>query len=56
MKCLIPNSCEDKQLCCAFFKKKNCSDRCQDDYTKCRYFDPAKYKCERKAEDKNVSG
>lgn len=22
MKCLIPNSCEDKQLCCAFCKKK----------------------------------
>lgn len=56
MKCLIPNSCEDKQLCCAFCTKKRCSERCRDDHEGCRYFNTEKYEREEKTEDKNVSG
>ena len=56
MKCLIPNSCEDKQLCCAFCTKKRCPERCRDDHEGCRYFDVEKYEREEKTEDKNVSG
>lgn len=55
MKCLIPNSCEDRELCCAFCKKKRCSERCRDDHESCRYFDAEKYEREEKTEDKNVS-
>lgn len=43
MMCLLPNACDDEDLCCAFCKKKRCSNRCTDDYTKCRYFDPSEY-------------
>ena len=56
MKCLIPNSCEDKQLCCAFCKKKRCPEQCRDNYEGCRYFDAEKYEREEKTEDKAVSG
>ena len=53
MKCLISNSCEDKQLCCAFCKKKRCPERCQDDHEGCRYFDAEKYEREEKMEDRD---
>lgn len=55
MKCLIPNSCEDRELCCTFCKKKRCPERCRDDHEGCRYFDSEKYEREEKTEDKNVS-
>lgn len=53
MKCLIPNSCEDKQLCCAFCKKKRCAERCRDNYEGCRYFDAEKYEREEKTESEH---
>lgn len=38
-KCLIDNLCKDTDKCCHFCKKKSCKDRCNHDYTKCRYFE-----------------
>ena len=37
MKCVIPNFCDKKYLCCAFCKTK-CEDRCRDVKTNCKYF------------------
>ena len=47
MRCLIPNACADKALCCAFCKEK-CADRCKDKPGGCKYFSAEKY--ERKRE------
>ena len=38
MKCLIPNLCRYTENCCAFCTRKNCKERCNHDYQKCRYF------------------
>lgn len=38
MTCFLTNGCKNKSSCCNFCKAKRCSDRCADDYTKCRYF------------------
>lgn len=43
MKCVIPNNCKKKFLCCNFCKNKNCDERCKDDFKKCIYF--LKIKC-----------
>lgn len=53
MKCLIPNSCEDRELCCAFCTKKRCPERCRDDHEGCRYFNTEKYEREEKTESEH---
>lgn len=52
MKCLIPNGCEDKQLCCTFCKKKRCSERCLCKYDGCVFFNDEKYERKGKKEEK----
>lgn len=39
MKCLIWNSCENKNSCCNFCEVKRCQMRCLDNYKKCKYYD-----------------
>lgn len=41
MNCFLLNECRHQNRCCNFCKVKCCSDRCTDDYTKCRYFENA---------------
>ena len=48
MKCLIDNSCKDKELCCSFCKKKRCAERCLCKHDKCKYFNDEKYNKEKK--------
>lgn len=39
MRCLIQNTCSQTDTCCHFCKKNACKNRCNHDYTKCRYFE-----------------
>lgn len=38
MKCVFKNTCDNGYLCCNHCKKKGCTDRCNGDHVKCKYY------------------